>query len=353
MSTTDMRNAPRPLGPVMLDVAGLVLDADDRRRLGHPSCGGVILFARNYESPAQLAALVASIHALRTPTLPVGVDHEGGRVQRFREGFTAIPSMGSIGAGWAEDPEGACRRAGRAGEVMAAELRACGVDFTFAPVLDLDFGRSGVIGDRSFHRDPAAVVQLGRALVRGLGRGGMASVGKHFPGHGYAEADSHVDVPVDDRPLEAILTDDALPYVRLAPGDLAAVMPAHVIYPAVDAQPAGFSRTWLQDILRRRLGFDGAILSDDLSMEGARVAGDVHGRALAALSAGCDLVLVCNRPDLADELLTAPLPLVGAAAARRLSALRGRSPVSGEPAGLQALQASDWHAQAVRALGDR
>lgn len=342
--------APRPLGPVMLDVAGLELCADDRRRLLHPSCGGVILFARNYESPAQLAALVASIHALRTPTLPVGVDHEGGRVQRFREGFTAIPSMGAIGAAWNRDPEGACQRAGLAGEVMAAELRACGVDFTFAPVLDLDFRRSGVIGDRAFHGDPEAVVRLGRALVRGLRRGGMASVGKHFPGHGYAEADSHVDVPVDERPLGEILSRDALPYARLAPADLAAVMPAHVIYPAVDPLPAGFSRTWLQDILRRRLGFDGAILSDDLSMEGARVAGDVRGRALAALSAGCDLVLVCNRPDLADELLAASLPPVGAAAARRLSALRGRLRAPGAPANLSALRGSAAHAQAVAAL---
>ena len=342
--------APRPLGPVMLDVAGLALDADDRRRLSHPSCGGVILFSRNYESPAQLTALVASIHALRTPALPVGVDHEGGRVQRFRSGFTAIPSMGSIGTRWSQDAAGACRRAELAGSVMAAELRACGVDFTFAPVLDLDFGRSGVIGDRSFHGDAQAVTALGRALVRGLRRAGIGSVGKHFPGHGYAEADSHVDVPVDPRPLDAILAADALPYVRLAPGDLAAVMPAHVIYEAVDPMPAGFSRYWLQEVLRRRLGFDGAILSDDLSMEGARVAGDVCERARAALAAGCDLVLVCNRPDLADQLLAAPLPLVDAVSARRLSALRGRAHMHGTILDLARLQASDAHAADIRAL---
>jgi len=343
--------APRPLGPVMLDVAGLALDADDRRRLLHSSCGGVILFARNYASPSQLAALVASIHALRTPSLPVGVDHEGGRVQRFRSGFTAIPSMGSIGAAWVVDPDAACQRAELAGHVMAAELRACGVDFTFAPVLDLDFGRSGVIGDRSFHGDPVAVTRMGRALVRGLRRGGMASVGKHFPGHGYAEADSHVDVPVDPRPLEAILAADTVPYARLAPaGDLAAVMPAHVIYPAVDPLPAGFSRRWLQDVLRRRLGFDGAILSDDLSMEGARVAGDVCARAVAALAAGCDLVLVCNRPDLADELLGAVLPPVSAASARRLAALRGRARAPGEATDLAQLQASAGFSAQVAAL---
>lgn len=346
------RSAPRPLGPVMLDVAGLVLDADDRRRLLHPSCGGVILFSRNFESPAQLAALVASIHALRTPALPVGVDHEGGRVQRFRAGFTGIPSMSSIGARWTRDPAGACRRAELAGHVMAAELRACGVDFTFAPVLDLDFGRSEVIGDRAFHADPSAVTMLGRALVRGLRRAGMASVGKHFPGHGYAEADSHVDVPVDPRSLKEILACDALPYARLAPGDLAAVMPAHVIYSAVDPQPAGFSSYWLQEVLRKRLGFDGAILSDDLSMEGARVAGDVCARARTALAAGCDLVLVCNRPDLADQLLAAPLPVVDAVGARRVSALRGRERPGVDPAAydLGRLQASAGHATELRAL---
>jgi beta-N-acetylhexosaminidase len=344
--------APRPLGPVMLDVAGLALDADDRRRLLHPGCGGVILFSRNFESPAQLAALVASIHALRTPSLPVGVDHEGGRVQRFRAGFTAIASMGSIGARWADDPADACRRAELAGHVMAAELRACGVDFTFAPVLDLALGRSDVIGDRAFHADPAAVTVLGRALVRGLRRAGMASVGKHFPGHGYAEADSHVDVPVDPRSLDDILAADALPYARLAPGDLAAVMPAHVVYPAVDALPAGFSSYWLQEVLRRRLGFDGAILSDDLSMEGARVAGDVCERGRAALGAGCDLVLVCNRPDLADQLLASPLPLVGAESARRLSALRGQERPGAEPAAdaLLRLQASAAHVAEINAL---
>jgi len=342
--------APRPLGPVMLDVAGLALDADDRRRLLHPACGGVILFSRNYESADQLAALVASIHALRVPSLPVGVDHEGGRVQRFRRGFTAIPSMGAIGAHWRVDPEGACRRAEHAGYVMAAELRACGVDFTFAPVLDLDFGRSAVIGDRAFHADPDAVTRMARALIRGLRLGGMASVGKHFPGHGHAEADSHVDVPVDPRPLETILAADALPYVRLAPADLAAVMPAHVIYPAVDPMPAGFSRRWLQDILRTRLGFDGAILSDDLAMEGASVAGDVCARAGAALAAGCDLVLVCNRPDLVDELLESALPPVSARSAHRLAALRGRPRMPGEAPDLAQLQASEAFAAQVRAL---
>jgi beta-N-acetylhexosaminidase len=323
---------PCPLGPVMVDVAGVALDDDDRRRLTHPNCGGVILFSRNYQCAQQVADLVASIHALRIPALPVGVDHEGGRVQRFREGFTALPAMARIGAGYAADPAQATRLAELAGYVLAAELRACGVDFSFAPVLDLDFGRSQVIGDRAFHASPEAVTALARALIRGLRRGGMASVGKHFPGHGYASADSHVAVPTDPRTLDQILAADAMPYARLAPGALAAVMPAHVVYPEVDAAPAGFSRRWLNDILRIRLGFDGAILSDDLAMEGASVAGDVVERARAALGAGCDMVLVCNRPDLADRLLDSELPLVSATSAARLARLRGSPGAPGRDA---------------------
>jgi beta-N-acetylhexosaminidase len=330
----------------MLDVAGTRLTAEERERLAHPMCGGVILFSRNYESPAQLRALVDSIHAVRIPSLPVGVDHEGGRVQRFRQAFTAIPSMGSIGAGWDSDPALARMRAELAGRVMAAELRACGVDFSFTPVLDLDFGRSQVIGDRSFHGRPEAVTELARALIRGLRRSGMGSVGKHFPGHGHASADSHTDVPIDGRTLDEILRLDVMPYARLAQGELSAVMPAHVIYPAVDPMPAGFSRRWLQDILRTRIGFDGAILSDDLSMEGASVAGDVVARARAALDAGCDMVLVCNRPDLAGQLLDSRLAPVGAAGARRISALRGQT----TSPGWDELLASEDHRAAVGRL---
>ncbi len=349
MTSQPSSNRPRPLGPVMLDIAGTALSAQDRERLAHPQCGGVILFSRNYESPAQLSALVEDIHALRLPTLPVGVDHEGGRVQRFRDGFTALPSMGRIGADWARDPAGAIQLAELAGFVLASELRACGVDFSFTPVLDLDFGRSGVIGDRAFHSDPAAVTSLARALMLGLRRGGMGSVGKHFPGHGYALADSHVEVPSDPRTLVQILSADAVPYARLAHGALTAVMPAHVVYPEVDLAPAGFSRRWLKDILRARLGFDGAILSDDLAMEGASVAGSVRARALAALDAGCDLVLVCNRPDLADELLGEPLPPVGAASACRIAALRGAP----GPSSRAELLASDQHRAATARLATR
>jgi beta-N-acetylhexosaminidase len=312
-----------PLGPVMLDVEGRQLTADDRRRLQHPQCGGVILFSRNFESAEQLSALCGEIRALREPQLLIAVDHEGGRVQRFRAGFTAIPPMRDYGRLWDSDPEAAQRDAEQAGYLIASELSACGVDFSFAPVLDLDYGRSKVIGDRAFHSDPQAVVALAGALISGLRAGGVASVGKHFPGHGYVEADSHLDVPEDPRSLEQIEASDLVPFARMANAGLAAVMPAHVVYPAVDRQPAGFSRRWLKDILRERLHFDGVIFSDDLTMEGARVAGDISARAEAAFQAGCDMVLVCNKPALSDALLAGLEVQPVAPVSRRLAALRG------------------------------
>ncbi len=289
-------------GPVVVDVAGATLQAHERERLLHPLVGGVILFARNFESKAQLERLCAEIHALRTPPLLVCVDHEGGRVQRFRSGFTALPPMRELGRMWDEDPQAACCRATAIGRTIGAELRAAGVDLSFTPVLDLDWGRSAVIGDRAFHSDAAAVAALARSLSHGLLLAGMANCGKHFPGHGFAHADSHVALPTDERGLDALLADDAAPYGWLGE-TLLSVMPAHVVYPAVDLQPAGFSSRWLRTILRERLGFRGLIFSDDLTMEGATVAGDIVARAEAALGAGCDMVLVCNRPDLADELL--------------------------------------------------
>ena len=317
------RSRNLPPGPVVVDVQGLHLTDAERRRLRHPLVGGVILFARNYQSPGQLRALTDEIHACRTPPLLVAVDHEGGRVQRFREGFSAIPAMRTLGERWDQDVLAACREATDIGRKMGEELRAVGVDFTFAPVLDLDWGRSSVIGTRAFHSDPRVVAMLARCLTHGLLLAGMANCGKHFPGHGFADADSHVAMPVDERSLDEILADDAAPYAWLGAA-LTAVMPAHVIYPQGDRKPAGFSKRWLQTILRRRLGFDGLIFSDDLTMEAATVAGGITARATAALKAGCDMVLVCNRPDLADELLASLEPPANPHLQRRLDALRPR-----------------------------
>ncbi|MCA1979176.1 MAG: beta-N-acetylhexosaminidase [Thiobacillus sp.] len=291
------------LGPLMLDVAGTALTDDDRRRLSHPLVGGVILFSRNYRDPAQLEALTAEIHALKPAPLLIGVDHEGGRVQRFREGFTRLPPMRVFGELWNAHPREARQLARETGFVLASELRAHGVDFSFAPVLDLDYGASGVIGDRAFHRDPRAVAELGQALMLGMKDAGMAACGKHFPGHGFVVADSHVAIPVDERPLAEIARADLVPFRLMIEAGLAALMPAHVIYPRIDDAPAGFSRVWLNDILRGELGFDGAVFSDDLCMAGAAVAGDIVARVEAAITAGCDMALVCNRPDLADEVL--------------------------------------------------
>ncbi|OZI50319.1 beta-N-acetylhexosaminidase [Bordetella genomosp. 5] len=293
-----------PPGPVMVDVAGTRLTDEEKARLRNPLVGGVILFARNFENRAQLTELTRRIHDARGEPLLIAVDHEGGRVQRFREdGFTALPPMAALGLLWDRDPLEAMRAATEAGYVLAAELRACGVDMSFTPVLDLDYGVSKVTGDRAFHRDARVVAMLARALAQGLALAGMTACGKHFPGHGFVSADSHHEIPVDPRPLERILKEDGAPYAWLGDGVIPSVMPAHVIYPKVDAQPAGFSRRWVTEILRERLGYDGVVFSDDLTMEGASVAGDILARAEAALSAGCDMVLVCNRPDLADELL--------------------------------------------------
>ena len=284
--------------PVVLDIEGVSLNRADRKRLQHPLTGGLILFSRNWENRRQLTDLTASIKKLR-PDVLVCVDHEGGRVQRFcSDGFTHLPPMASLGELWMKDALQATDAATAAGHVLGAELRACGVDFSFTPVLDLNFGRSEVIGDRAFHRDPRVATLLAKSLMHGLLRSGMANCGKHFPGHGYVQADSHVAVPVDKRSLKAILADDARPYEWLS-SSLTAVMPAHVIYPKVDPRPAGFSPRWLKDILRGQLGFAGAIFSDDISMEGAR---QVDGGSISyaeaaalALQAGCDMVLLCNQ----------------------------------------------------------
>lgn len=329
------------LGPVMLDVAGLRVTSEEKEILRHPSVGGVILFARNFESPKQLIALTAEIRALRRPELLIAVDHEGGRVQRFQEGFTRIPAMRSLGECWESDAAEARALAESAGYVIAVELRSHGVDFSFAPVLDVDFGSSSVIGDRAFSDEPEVIAALAGAFVAGLAAGGAASVGKHFPGHGHVKADSHVDVPVDERGLGEIEAADLQPYRGLIANGLAGVMPAHVIYPAVDSRPAGFSRVWLKDILRGRLAFDGMIFSDDLSMEGASVAGGVVQRAEAALAAGCDMILVCNAPQAAAEVLDGlKARLLDRARAERM---RGRGP-------LRPLASDTRYAAAVAAI---
>ena len=284
--------------PLIIDIAGTELTDDDRRRLAHPLVGGMILFGRNWQSRAQLTALCASVKRLR-PDLLICVDHEGGRVQRFRtDGFTHLPPMRALGELWMHDAMRAQDAATACGYVLAAELRACGVDFSFTPVLDLDWGPSGVIGDRAFHADARVVAMLAKSVAHGLLRAGMGNCGKHFPGHGFVAADSHTDLPRDRRSLKAILADDAAPYGWLS-ATLDAVMAAHVVYPKVDARPAGYSARWLQAVLRQRLGFAGAIFTDDLSMEAAR---HIEGRTvtpteavLAALHAGCDLALLCNQ----------------------------------------------------------
>ena len=311
------------LGPVMIDVVGTELTADDIRRIQHPLVGGVILFKRNYENNAQLQALTASIHAVRQPPLLIAVDHEGGRVQRFREGFTKIPPMREFGKIWDKNPKQAKELAKETGWILAAELRAHGVDFSFTPVLDMDYGDSLVIGDRAFHLNPQAINDLAFALMQGLKKGGMAAVGKHFPGHGFVVADSHVSMPVDEREFDQIAQNDMQPFKMLIDDGIAAIMPAHVIYPKVDDKPAGFSSRWLQKILRERLGFNGVIFSDDLSMEAATAGGDVTTRALAALNAGCDMVLLCNQPAMADELLANLEWTISAQSLSRLARMHG------------------------------
>lgn len=283
--------------PLIIDVAGLSLTDVDRERLAHPLVGGMILFGRNWQDREQVSALCAEVKAVRGDLL-ICVDHEGGRVQRFRtDGFTHLPPMRAFGELWMRDAMAATDAATAAGYVLAAELRACGVDFSFTPVLDLDYGGSAVIGDRAFHRDARVAALLAKSLMHGLLQAGVANCGKHFPGHGFVKGDSHVDIPVDKRSLKAILADDAAPYQWLST-TLTSVMPAHVIYPKVDTRPAGFSSRWLNDILRGQLRFEGAIFSDDLSMAGAR---QIDGRevsytegAVAALTAGCDMALLCN-----------------------------------------------------------
>lgn len=313
-----------PLGPAMVDVAGPRIEPDERHRLLHPHTGGVILFSRNYVSPEQLQHLTSEIHGLRNPALIIAVDHEGGRVQRFREGFTALPPMRELGRRWDVNPAEARRLAREVGFVLAAELQAHGVDLSFTPVLDVDSGACSAIGDRAFHADPHAIADLAGALIHGMRDGGMGAVGKHFPGHGHVGADSHHELPVDDRPFSVIESNDLVPFRRLIGSGLNGIMPAHVLYPRVDAQPAGFSAVWLKQILRTQLRFEGVVFSDDLSMEGASGAGGIEQRAQAALAAGCDMVLACNNPEGAERLLSELDYTMPPVALMRLARMHGR-----------------------------
>ena len=311
------------LGPVMLDVAGLELTESEIKKLLHPQCGGVILFARNFSSVEQITKLISDIREIR-PALLISVDQEGGRVQRFRDGFLNLPALASLGNIYDKNSDQALKDAENLGFLMATECRAVGVDFSFAPVLDLDYGNSDVIGDRAFHSDPEAVSQLAVAYCQGMKKAGMAAVGKHFPGHGFVTADSHTDIPKDKREFSEIAQRDLQPFKYLVEKGIEGLMPAHVIYTACDAQPAGFSEYWLQTILRGQLGFKGAIFSDDLSMAAAQVAGTVAERAQAALNAGCDMLLVCNDPQAADEVLASLAGLDHGPAQSRLESMRGK-----------------------------
>lgn len=311
----------------MMDVSGPILSEDDLTRIAHPLVGGVILFARNFESKKQLRELVAGIRSIK-PNVILAVDQEGGRVQRFStDGFTRLPPMRALGQFWDADPASGAIRASRlataVGYVLARELRDCDIDLSFTPVLDLDYHQSRVIGDRAFHRDPRVVTLLAKSLIQGLSAAGMANCGKHFPGHGFVAADSHLARPTDARPLDVLLATDAAPYDWLGL-ILEAVMPAHVTYPSVDSAPAGFSKIWLQRVLRERLGFAGAVLSDDLSMEGA-AATDVVATAQVALAAGCDMVLVCNDFVRAERLLDGLKWRGDPNSAARLGRLRART----------------------------
>ena len=331
---------PLPLGPLMIDIAGSELTDLDRERLCHPLVGGIILFSRNYANPAQLSALTAEIHALRSPALLIAVDHEGGRVQRFREGFTRLPAMAELGRLWDRDQQAAQVCAQQVGYVLAAELRAHGVDYSFTPVLDLDYGPSRVIGDRAFHRNPQAVTALASALSAGLRQGGMGNCGKHFPGHGYVIPDSHVELPVDDRPFDA-MQEDLAPYREL---DLDGVMAAHVIYNCMDCNTAVFSDRWI-NYLRNDIKFDGVVFTDDLSMAGAGIVGDMLARVERAYAAGCDMLLVCNAPDAVGSVLECWKPAIDPVRNRRIEALIpkkaaiGRKPLQATPAYLDAVKA--------------
>ncbi|MDH5229767.1 MAG: beta-N-acetylhexosaminidase [Gammaproteobacteria bacterium] len=313
------------LGPVIIDIEGTELSAEDKELLQHPLVGGLIYFTRNFESVAQIQALDASIKALRQSSLLTCIDHEGGRVQRFRQGFTQIPAMRALGNIYDQDQSLALSYAKEMGWLMATEARVVGIDFSFAPVLDMDYGVSGVIGNRAFHSHAEIIIQLAREFIDGMSDAGMASVGKHFPGHGGVLEDSHLDLPHDRRDPETIVEQDMSVFKHLIhAGKLDGIMPAHVIYEQFDKDPAGFSKYWIPQVLRRDLGFDGVVFSDDLNMAAAGVAGSFIDRAYAALEADCDMILVCNNRAGAIEVLDNLKWLHDPSMAQRFARMRGQ-----------------------------
>lgn len=312
------------LGPVMMDLVGTQISDTEKELLLHPQLGGVILFTRNFDSIDQITALIREIHDLRTPHLLISIDHEGGRVQRFHEGFTRLPPAKTYYELFKLDNDKGRKCVEQSAWLMAAELRSIGVDFSYAPVLDLAHGISGVIGDRAFHSKPDIVATLAYAFMRGMASAGMPAVGKHFPGHGGVVEDSHLALPVDHRDMATLLKEDIVPFEKMIQNGLPAIMPAHVIYDQVDDKPAGYSKIWLQQILRGRLKFQGVIFSDDLSMEAAGVAGNYGERAEQAIQAGCDMVLVCNHPDGVAEVVSTLEGYTNPAAQIRLMRMHGK-----------------------------
>lgn len=319
-----------PIGPIMLDVAGLILAEDEKEKINHPNTGAVILFSRNYQNPEQITGLINSIRTARNGDILIAVDQEGGRVQRFQQGFTRLPPASS----YAQAPE----LAEPAGWLMAAELLAVGVDFSFAPVLDIDCGISEIIGNRSFSTDPALATRLSSAFRKGMNEAGMAATGKHFPGHGAVASDSHLTLPVDERDLDSIRAKDLAPFKQLIEEGLEGIMPAHVLYPKIDPNPAGFSPFWIQQILRKELNFNGTVFSDDLSMEGAASVGGFPERARLAQLAGCDMILVCNNPAAAEQVLDALSVTKDPIREQRLGRMRGKPQMNRE----QLMRSEKW-----------
>jgi beta-N-acetylhexosaminidase len=338
------------LGPVMMDLVGTQISDTERELMLHPSVGGVILFTRNFESLDQIISLVSEIHSLRTPHLLISIDHEGGRVQRFHEGFTKLPPASVFGEIYKQDQDKAREYAELTGWLMAAELRAIGVDFSFAPVLDLAHGVSGVIGNRAFHSRPEIAATLAYAYMHGMSLAGMSAVGKHFPGHGGVAEDSHLALPIDHRDMATLMKADIIPFEKMIHNHLPAIMPAHVIYDQVDEKPAGYSAIWLKQILRERLKFQGVIFSDDLSMEAAGIGGNYGERALLALDAGCDMVLVCNHPEGVTEVIDALGDYSNPVSQLRLARMHGKNTINRD----ELLASAKWKQanQLVQTLDD-